>query len=79
MGVHPTSPSDEERIGAKRKKKLQHFNQFFDGSSGGGFGRCYISHQSFWLCHTVLTCTCTHVCVCVRVRVHVRVRVRVCV
>lgn len=28
--------SDEERIGAKRKKKLQHFNNFFDGGGGGG-------------------------------------------
>ena len=30
------SVSDEERIGAKRKKKLQHFNNFFDGGGGGG-------------------------------------------
>ena len=37
-GISLTLLSDEERIGAKRKKKLQHFNQFFDGGSGGGFG-----------------------------------------
>ena len=31
--------ADEERIGAKRKKKLQHFNNFFDGGgAGGGLG-----------------------------------------
>ena len=28
--------SDEEKIGAKRKKKMQHFNSFFgDGGAGG--------------------------------------------
>ena len=28
--------ADEERIGAKRKKKMQHFNNFFgDGGAGG--------------------------------------------
>ena len=32
-----TTPTDEERIGAKRKKKLQHFSNFF-GDGGAGFG-----------------------------------------
>ena len=31
------SHTDEERIGAKRKKKLQHFSNFF-GDGGAGFG-----------------------------------------
>ena len=29
--------ADEERIGAKRKKKVQHFSNFF-GDGGAGFG-----------------------------------------
>jgi len=30
--------SDEERIGAKRKKKVQHFGNFFGDGGGAGFG-----------------------------------------
>ena len=34
----PTS-TDEERIGQKRRKKLQHFSSFFnDGGGGAGMG-----------------------------------------
>ena len=29
---------DEERIGAKRKKKVQHFGNFFGDGGGAGFG-----------------------------------------
>ena len=28
--------SDEERIGQKRRKKITHFNNFFEGPGGGG-------------------------------------------
>ena len=31
-------PPDEERIGAKRKKRVQHFDQFFGGPGGQSFG-----------------------------------------
>ena len=30
--------ADEERIGAKRKKKVQHFGNFFGDGGGAGFG-----------------------------------------
>ena len=30
--------ADEERIGAKRKKKVQHFGNFFGDGGGTGFG-----------------------------------------
>ena len=30
--------TDEERIGAKRKKKVQHFGNFFGDGGGAGFG-----------------------------------------
>ena len=29
---------DEERIGHKRRKKISHFNNFFDGAGGAGGG-----------------------------------------
>ena len=34
---HPT-PADEERIGQKRRKKLDHYTNFFRGGHGGSSG-----------------------------------------